>query len=699
MKRFKFLLLFIFIFPFNFYGDYLINDKSDWIIPVKNKIKNFDQDNNFEGIYYILYDKQVKVSDDKYETYYHFILQFQNYYGLKYLSRINIHYDPSHQQLSLHKINIIRKNEIYDKLNTKYIRVQNNYYFENFKNINVNLDDLEIGDFVEYEFTLITDNIIFDGRFFDTQPIKWDLPIGALHYRVLVPEEKKIFINSSEININFKKSKYKNFNEYQWNLDDISPNVDESLTPKWLSIYPYIQVSEFEAWQDVTNWALKFYEPNIYDFKAVDKIIKEILKGKELDLLENKMSAILNFVQNDVKYVDVYYSSIPSRPAEVIKKMSGDCKDKSFLLVTMLKRIGVDSNSVLVNTEYGKVLNKFHPTPAIFNHVITLIKFNNIHYWIDPTLTMQGSKLENIYQKNFYYGLVIAQNENKLTKMDIKFNKIQDKKTLIKYKFKKDFQGHAELFIESFYHGKSAEEIRNFLDESIIRAIEKKNIRYFYSFYPNIEKYKDFEFNDNLGKNRIYTKESYLIPDSWDVFHDKNKYIFKFYGFDFERYLRNPDSKRSQPFSIEYPVNLEQQISIVLPKANWKIENYSDKILNNNFEFDFNVKYNNNELNIFYKFTTFNDYVSLNEFYDYLIGIERINKYINYEISLEKLQKANSEKNDKNAGVLFILCFFIFIFFIVILPLLPDFFIDLFSLFNNKFKYKKVILSKGLISK
>ncbi|MBN2546289.1 MAG: DUF3857 domain-containing transglutaminase family protein [Spirochaetes bacterium] len=695
MKYHILISFFIFIFSFNIYSDYIISDRSDWIIPAEYKIKKYVPDDNTEGIYYLVYDKQVKVSDGKFETYYHFVVQFQNYYGLKYLSRINIHFDPFHQQLSLHKINIIRNNKVFDKLNEKFIRIQNLYFYENFRNIFINLEDIEIGDILEYEFTLTTDNSIFDNVFFDTQLTKWDVPVGFLNYRLLVPEEKKIFINSYDTNVSYNKRKYKNFNEYQWKMKDVSPFFEEVSTPKWLDVYPYIHVSEFEKWEDVTKWAMKYYRPNYYDYKAVDIIIKDIFKGIKLESLENKITSIISYVQNDIKYLDTSYSSIPSKPAEVIKKMSGDCKDKSFLLVTMLKRAGVEAYSVLVNTDYGKVLNTFHPTPSVFNHVITLIKYNKNYYWIDPTLTMQGSKLENIYQKNYYYGLVIAPDEKKLTRMNIKYNHILDKKTMIKYKFKKNFHGHAELLIESVYNGKSAEEIRNILDIAIIRAIEKKNIRYFNSFYPNIEKFKDFEFSDNMDKNRIYTKESYLIPESWNVFHDKNKYVFKFYGFDFERYLRYPDLKRSRPLLIEYPVNIEQKISITLPKADWKIENYSEIISNNNFSFDFNVKYNNFELNIFYKFKTLNDYVSKNELYDYYMDIERINKHINFEISLEKMQAAPVAKN---TTFYFILCFFIFIFFIIILPLIPDYFADFYK-FINKIKIKNTALSKESVYK
>ena len=78
----------------------------------------------------------------------------------------------------------------------------------------------------------------------------------------------------------------------------------------------------------------------------------------------DKMKALANFVQHDIRYVAIELGIggwQPHPAAESYDHHYGDCKDKATLLSSMLSQIGVESFYVLINSERGSVTPQ---TPA-----------------------------------------------------------------------------------------------------------------------------------------------------------------------------------------------------------------------------------------------------------------------------------------------------------------------------------------------
>jgi len=124
--------------------------------------------------------------------------------------------------------------------------------------------------------------------------------------------------------------------------------------------------------------------------------VNVLTAGKTTPL--QKMQAIAGFVQHDIRYVAIELGIggwQPHAAPEVFSHRYGDCKDKTTLMRTMLRQIGVDSYHVVINTQRGSVTRE---TPAHngFNHVIVAIKLPD--ELKDPSLiaVMQHPKLGRI---------------------------------------------------------------------------------------------------------------------------------------------------------------------------------------------------------------------------------------------------------------------------------------------------------------
>jgi len=91
----------------------------------------------------------------------------------------------------------------------------------------------------------------------------------------------------------------------------------------------------------------------------------------------DKMKALAQFVQNDIRYVAIELGIggwQPHAASEVFVHRYGDCKDKATLLSSMLSQVGIESFYVVINSERGYVTPEVPANVGGFNHVVLAIK-------------------------------------------------------------------------------------------------------------------------------------------------------------------------------------------------------------------------------------------------------------------------------------------------------------------------------------
>jgi Transglutaminase-like superfamily len=91
----------------------------------------------------------------------------------------------------------------------------------------------------------------------------------------------------------------------------------------------------------------------------------------------DKMKALAQFVQNDIRYVAIELGIggwQPHAASEVFVHRYGDCKDKATLLSSMLCQVGIESFYVVINSERGYVTPEVPANVGGFNHVVLAIK-------------------------------------------------------------------------------------------------------------------------------------------------------------------------------------------------------------------------------------------------------------------------------------------------------------------------------------
>lgn len=170
---------------------------------------------------------------------------------------------------------------------------------------------------------------------------------------------------------------------------------------------PDIQLTTFSSWEEVGRWYAALEKDRRAPSKEVRAKADELTKGLTSD--REKTEALYDFVARNFRYVSLSLGLAryqPQAAADVLRNQYGDCKDKNTLLAALLEAEGLHSSSALIGSAHK--LDPDVPSPAQFNHVITLLPLGKDEIWMDTTTEVAPFQLlaSNLRKKQ---ALVIPQ--------------------------------------------------------------------------------------------------------------------------------------------------------------------------------------------------------------------------------------------------------------------------------------------------
>jgi|GEM_PF-4606593 len=158
----------------------------------------------------------------------------------------------------------------------------------------------------------------------------------------------------------------------------------ESQRPLTEDPLPSLLIATKANWSEIATAYHETIEKQIKGFDSRTVLADLQLDGKSR---EEKASLILSRLQGMIRYTALAFGDsavIPYRPAEVLSRRYGDCKDQASLYVALLRAAGVEARVALISTSNYDV---FAAYPALnqFNHVIVYIP-GAPALWVDPTV-------------------------------------------------------------------------------------------------------------------------------------------------------------------------------------------------------------------------------------------------------------------------------------------------------------------------
>lgn len=608
--------------------------------PVWKQQKNLNFSQNFENVTgaesYLLFDLQEnKLSSEKC---YHYCIRLNNEEGVQNHSQLYFTFYPDYQELSLSKIVIHRKGKTINKLKKDKIEVMRNeknvdrFMYDGSYSAVAILEDIRVGDLLEYEFTVKGQNPIFKGTYYSHTSQAYSIQIGHLYRRVISSQQLQVKNNFGGAAPVITKNKGQYI--YTWEKHNVKPIFADENLPTWYGTYPISELSSFLSWGKVREHLEKLY-PFDSEYKKLDQFLKE----EQIVKSEKGILSLIRFVQDQIRYLGIEIGANthrPHNPEKVLKQRFGDCKDKSFLLSTLLRKIGVQAWPAVVNTNLKSKVDQYISSPLAFNHVIVKFYWKGKYYWVDPTSNFERGDLSTMVNPRYGKALVLNGKAKHLESIpEHKASKIVINENF----WFTDSISDVKYDVESIFTKNNANGRRNIFKSSSLAQNRDSYLNFCSKYYSGIKWRSDSALScvDDPKKNTFTIKEEYFIENIWEH-RDKDSielymscYPYNMYEF----FSTSDDQKRNMPMHLSYPRDIEVNLFLHYPKyKSLGFDLVKDSVVNDFvcFKRELNTIKSTNTLHIKYTYKSLKDHVTAKGSKQYFKDYDRISELCEYPI-------------------------------------------------------------------
>jgi hypothetical protein len=608
----------------------------EWVkpidIPANSSVTKYDI---LSGYYYTLADIQANLGENS--IYHHEVASIISYSGITEASQLMVTFDTTYEKLIIHHLFIWRKGEKIDRTSLLSFEILNNennlgqgIYTGQISAYDI-LDDIRKDDLIDFAYTLTGNNPIFDDEKFLFFPLESLNPLDFYSLRIIYQADKDYSYECEGCDSLISIIDTGGYRQIEYQKKNVRGIKYEDNMVTWEMPYKYFILSSMKSWRDVNAWAMKVFALN--KEPDLDEVFDEVLTGDEST--ETKINKLIDYVQDDIRYMGIESgigSIKPFPPEQVVKQRFGDCKDKSLLLVSLLKQTGVpNAYPVLINTDLHNTIEEFFPSNQCFTHCIVAFEYDNNFYWVDPTLTLQGGGFKSL--NNFDYGkaLIIGLPADSLQNMAP--IKSESMLVVIDEYTMNSFSEPAGLKMISTRHGLESDVRRAFFEYFSIDNISDGLEKSLGLVFPLVEEVSDPEIFDDAENNIFTVKYNYRVDGFWqDGDKGTNTATNGFWVFRYEPVMLYQDLSlascegRQYDYQLMYPMNLDYRVIFHFPKE-ILIEDEYDVLDNQGFTYEEKTEQlSSNSIMINYKLKTKSNFIKAE---DYKEMCEQTNAIIN----------------------------------------------------------------------
>lgn len=648
----KCIVLFAWMQACNAWGEqpntFQIASTPDWV-----EVREFDltvappEDLISGGVFYRIVDDQIRVSRDGEQDYYFRIAQsVVNQQGLDDSSLIQIDFDPSYQSLFIHDISVVRNGQRSDRLATSDISVFNSEedharrIYNGTLTFNAILNDVTVGDTVDFSYTLVGSNPVYKGLFSASRTLAWSVPVQDQYHRVLWGKANPLHVKQDKGMFPLSEVQNGDYRDYRIHVNTTEPKRFSSQAPSWNLPYPKVYYTETNTWEQVNDWAMGLYQDlgSDNDVKDVAESIRNNGQSRR-----HQLALALRFVQENIRYIGIEIgdnSHLPTPAKDTLRLKYGDCKDKSVLLLALLQELGIEAHPVLVNSETGSILDQIIPALTRFDHVIVHAVVDGNSYWLDPTMSNQIGQLDAIYQPDFGYALVVRSGETSLTRMDTQG--VTDVRATETYVIPETVTEPSQLNVKTRYRGAQAQSMLSYLQRDGIKSVGEQYLEYYQRSFPGTTSMQPIDVETDEASGWVTVSEYYQLSSPYT--EEESRHAMYFYANDIRDQLTKPeDIDRNAPYARSFPKNIVNTIVLKFPNNNWDLSYDTFEEDNPYFSFRSSGVYENNTLTLTYQYSSKSDHVPAEELDIYLEARARARDNTSYQITKAKDNGADAD--------------------------------------------------------
>lgn len=522
-----------------------------------------------DGVYYLVDDAQIRPEQQRVVSYYRTVSKVTDRGGLESAARLDVEFDPSDEDVVIHRLAVIRGTETLDRLaDTKVQILQREKdldggVMDGRQTAHLDIPDVHVGDIVDIAYSRIEGADFWPGNYFDTLQVRWSVPLELGRNRVLLPASWHLTARGRGVAIKPTIARDGERTIYEWRTRDADPLVGEKNTPAWYASWGEISISTMASWEGIVARTLPLYAGKDRLPPALVARVARI--EKKFPRPEDRITEALRLVQDELRYVSLSMgegSYVPRDAATVWASGFGDCKDKASLLAALLNAIGIEAHVALTDIDEGRALPEHAPSPYAFDHAITMAKLDGRTWWLEPTLAHQGGRFPHLAGVPYDYALPIAPGQKTLERIPAPTAPRPTERTTERYEIGRD--GALSLRVSTTYLDADADWMRDDVVSKSPAQIEKDYLKFYAGLYPGIESAAPIRFRDDRDANRIVVEERYRLSAARLRARGLNaKFTVKASSLD--DYDDAPSEDRRTPYALTFPLNKTHRIVVVTP--------------------------------------------------------------------------------------------------------------------------------------
>ena len=368
-----------------------------------------------------------------------------------------------------------------------------------------------------------------------------------------------------------------------WHRDNIPALKPESSMPPVEEFIPAIcpvtsieSGADFTSWYGISKWYLGIIEKSMdTSSEEIKKLVLELTE--QSDVNRERIKTLYDWVKRNVWYLAITlgdHGIVPHDASLCLKNRYGDCKDKSVLLVSLLRACGIDASPVLVRTTDIGVFDPPVVSPAYFNHVIVAVYTDGDTTFLDPVCSScpYGVLPEDDQRA---HALIVREDSKRLITLPI--NKMEDNEARIKISIRIDSTGNANVDSDISLAGSYCTELTGVYRNRSGLSVEDIT-RFLFIADPYGVNRDAIEIKcPDLKKEELrHIEISYSIPGMLDT----GKRIVFLDAIPFKiSFNLPPGEKRNYPVELGKPQRRVVEVDLIVPEG-WRfVELPKDEVI------------------------------------------------------------------------------------------------------------------------
>ncbi|MCD4656877.1 MAG: tetratricopeptide repeat protein, partial [Planctomycetes bacterium] len=356
---------------------------------------------------------------------------------------------------------------------------------------------LKVGDIIELAAEMnIKNRGVFGDYYGDRYFFTWEVPAKRAKLTYCLPKSRnfRIYPDATAKSAKITNDAENNKVIYDWTFDNIDALEPEADIPELTEIVDYLEISTYQSWDEFAKWYTNLIKHQTNVTENIRKKVAELTE--DLESIESKIQAIYYFITNKIRYDAEWVFGIhgykPFTADTILNRQFGDCKDKSILMITMLKLLDVKAYPVMINLTMRRSREDVTlPMIGHFNHMISVVEMpDGSMKYLDGTAEFHPFDILPEYDTGAQV-IIIKDNKGIIAETPkTNINENMQKKSMI---ITLSEDGAADAEVSLFYNGSWEPYVRRKYEQK--SKILPEIVKYYTSMFPETE-ISDIKFFD-----------------------------------------------------------------------------------------------------------------------------------------------------------------------------------------------------------